>query len=135
MTGLGISGRVARFFLSSQLTPLIAIPAEQVLSQIPGLEHVWLVSRPGQAPITVQHKAGVPRTEAIVRLHDTILSHRDWLPPELNIGDPLVKPKGVDDVPIVALTLWTRGPHARRVRPGARCARGRGGIEARARHA
>ena len=25
MTGLGVSGRVARFFLSSQLTPLIAI--------------------------------------------------------------------------------------------------------------
>ncbi len=156
MTGLGVSGRVARFFLSSQLTPLIAIvlvlagvfavivtpreeepqidvtmanvfipfpgasakdvetliaiPAEQVLSQIPGLEHVWSVSRPGQALITVQYKVGVPRTEAIVRLHDTILSHRDWLPPELNVGEPLVRPKGIDDVPIVALTLWTKDP-------------------------
>ncbi len=156
MTDLGVSGRIARFFLSSQLTPLvaivlvmagafavivtpreeepqidvtmanvfvafpgasakdvetlIAIPAEQVLSQIPGLEHVWSVSRPGQAMITVQYKVGVPRTEAIVRLHDTILSHRDWLPPELDVGDPLVRPKGIDDVPIVALTLWTRDP-------------------------
>ena len=89
---------------------LVAIPAEQVLSQIPGLEHVWSVSRPGQALITVQYKVGVPRTEAIVRLHDTILSHRDWLPPELNVGEPLVKPKGIDDVPIVALTLWTKDP-------------------------
>ena len=89
---------------------LVAIPAEQVLSQIPGLEHVWSVSRPGQALITVQYKVGVPRTEAIVRLHDTILSHRDWLPPELDVGEPLVKPKGIDDVPIVALTLWTQDP-------------------------
>ena len=89
---------------------LVAIPAEQVLSQIQGLEHVWSVSRPGQALITVQYKVGVPRTEAIVRLHDTILSHRDWLPPELNVGEPLVKPKGIDDVPIVALTLWTKDP-------------------------
>ncbi len=52
----------------------------------------------------------MPRTEAIVRLHDTILSHRDWLPPELNVGEPLVRPKGIDDVPIVALTLWTNDP-------------------------
>ena len=89
---------------------LVAIPAEQVLSQIQGLEHVWSVSRPGQAVITVQYKVGVPRTEAIVRLHDTILSHRDWLPPELNVGEPLVKPKGIDDVPIVSLTLWTSDP-------------------------
>ena len=151
---MGISGRIARFFLTSQLTPLlalvlllagafatvvtpreeepqidvtmanvlvpfpgasaedveqlVAIPAEQVLSQIQGLEHVWSVSRPGQAVITVQYKVGVRRTEAIVRLHDAILSHRDWLPPELEVGEPLVKPKGIDDVPIVALTLWTR---------------------------
>ena len=151
---MGISGRIARFFLTSQLTPLlalvlvlagafaivvtpreeepqidvtmanvlvpfpgasaedveqlVAIPAEQVLSQIQGLEHVWSVSRPGQAVITVQYKVGVKRTEAIVRLHDAILSHRDWLPPELNVGEPLVKPKGIDDVPIVSLTLWTR---------------------------
>ena len=124
---MGISGRIARFFLASQLTPLlalvlvllgafaivvtpreeepqidvtmanvfvpfpgasaadveqlVAIPAEQVLSQIQGLEHVWSVSRPGQALITVQYKVGVKRNDAIVRLHDTILSHRDWLPP------------------------------------------------------
>ena len=60
------------------------------------------------AIITVQFKVGVPRIDAIVRLHDTILSHRDWLPPELSVGEPLVKPKGIDDVPIVALTLWTK---------------------------
>ena len=89
---------------------LVAIPAEQVLSQIQGLEHVWSVSRPGQALITVQYKVGIQRNDAVVRLHDTILSHRDWLPKELNVGEPLVKPKGIDDVPIVALTLWSKDP-------------------------
>ena len=93
---------------AADVEQLVAIPAEQVLSQIQGLEHVWSVSRPGQALITVQYKVGVKRNDAIVRLHDTILSHKDWLPPELRVGDPLVKPKGIDDVPIVALTLWTR---------------------------
>ena len=75
---------------------LIAVPAEQVLSQIQGLDHVWSVSKPGQAMITVQYKVGVSRNDAVVRLHETILSHRDWLPPELEVGDPLVTPKGID---------------------------------------
>ncbi|MFO1307013.1 MAG: efflux RND transporter permease subunit [Burkholderiales bacterium] len=87
---------------------LIAIPAEQVLSQIQGLDHVWSVSKPGQAMITVQYKVGVSRNDAVVRLHETILSHRDWLPPELEVGEPLVKPKGIDDVPIVAITLYAK---------------------------
>ena len=47
---------------------MVATPAEQVLSQIAGIEHVMSVSRPGLAIITVQFKVGVPRTEALVRL-------------------------------------------------------------------
>jgi multidrug efflux pump subunit AcrB len=86
---------------------LVAIPAEQVIGQIHGLEHVFSVSKPGMAVVTAQFKVGVPRTEALVRLYDTLQSNRDWLPKELGVGEPLVKPKGIDDVPIVTLTLWT----------------------------
>ena len=153
---MGIAGRLAKFFLHSQLTPLIALvalllglfavlvtpreeepqinvtmanvlipfpgasardvetlvatPAEQVLSQISGIEHVFSVSRPGMAVLTVQFKVGVPRTEALVRLYDTINSNRDWLPRELDMGEPIIKPKGIDDVPVVTLTLWSEDP-------------------------
>ncbi len=149
---LGISGRLARTFQDSRLTPLLALvalllgvfavlvtpreeepqinvtmanviipfpgasapdveqmvagPAEQVLAQMAGLEHVMSVSRPGMAILTVQFKVGVPRTEALVRLHDTLSANRDWLPPGLGVGEPIVKPKGIDDVPILALTLY-----------------------------
>src|SRR5688500_15961264 len=89
---------------------LVATPGEQVLSQISGVEHVFSVSRPGMAVLTVQFEVGVPRTEALVRLHDTVQSNRDWLAPELGVLEPVVKPKGIDDVPIVALTLWTADP-------------------------
>lgn len=151
---LGMSGRIARFFLQAQITPLLALvalllgvfavaitpreeepqinvtmanvlipfpgaavrdveqmvatPAEQVLSQMAGIEHVTSVSRPGLAMVTVQFKVGVPRTEALVRLYDTVQSHADWLPAQLGAGPPLVKPKGIDDVPIVTLTLHAR---------------------------
>ncbi|HEU4923519.1 MAG TPA: efflux RND transporter permease subunit, partial [Burkholderiales bacterium] len=58
----------------------------------------------------VQFKVGVPRTEALVRLHDTIQANRDWVTPEMGVGEPIVKPKGIDDVPIMTLTLWTADP-------------------------
>ncbi|MFO1305457.1 MAG: efflux RND transporter permease subunit [Burkholderiales bacterium] len=92
---------------ANDVETLVATPAEQVLSQIHGLEHVFSVSKPGLAVVTAQFKVGVSRTEALVRLYDTINANRDWLPRELGVGEPLVKPKGIDDVPIVTLTLWT----------------------------
>ena len=91
---------------------MVAIPAEQVLSQMAGTEHVMSVSRPGLAIMTVQFKVGVPRTEALVRLHDTLRSNADWLPRGLGVMEPIIKPKGIDDVPIVSLTLFNKSPTA-----------------------
>lgn len=153
---LGVSGQIARKFLRSEITPLlalvgvlmglfavlvtpreeepqidvtfanvfipypgatatevehlVAIPAEQVLSEIKGVEHVYSVSRPGMAILTVQFEVGEKRTESIVNLYNQIYSNQDWLPVNLGVGQPIVKPKGIDDVPIVALTLWTQDP-------------------------
>jgi multidrug efflux pump subunit AcrB len=90
---------------------LVAIPAEQVISRIRGIEHVYSVSKPGMAVLTAQFKVGVPHEQALVLLYDTIFSHRDWLSPNLGVGEPIIKPRGIDDVPIVTLTLWTADPY------------------------
>lgn len=87
---------------------MVATPAEQVLSQMAGVEHVYSVARPGQAILTVQFAVGVPRTEALVRLYDAVNSHADWLPPSLGALPPLIKPKGIEDVPVLAWTLWSK---------------------------
>ncbi len=153
---MGISGRIAEYFLRNSLTPLIALialllgvfatlitpreeepqinvtmanvfvpfpgasardvenlvarPAEQVLSRIAGIEHVYSVSRPGMAVITVQYEVGEDPIQALVRLYDTINAQKDWLSPNLGVGEPIVKPKGIDDVPIVTLTFWSEDP-------------------------
>lgn len=73
---------------------LIASPAEQVFSRMSGIEHVYSVSQPGMAVITVQFEVGVKYNDAIVRLYDTVHSHRDWLPPNLGVMEPIIKPKG-----------------------------------------
>ncbi len=92
---------------AADVEKLVATPAEQVLSQITGIEHVYSVSRPGLAVLTVQFKVGEQRTDALVRLYDTINANRDWVSPNLGIGEPIIKPKGIDDVPVVTLTLWS----------------------------
>ncbi|MGA8260151.1 MAG: efflux RND transporter permease subunit [Arenicellales bacterium] len=153
---LGVSGALAQKFLTSEITPLLAlvglllglfavvvtpreeepqidvtfanvfIPypgasakeveslvtarAEQMLSEIKGVEHIYSVSSPGLATLTVQFYVGEPRTEAIVRLYNAVYENLDWMPPGIGVGTPLVKPRGIDDVPIVAGTLWTEDP-------------------------
>lgn len=151
-TQLGISGRIAKAFQDSRLTPLlsavglilgilvviitpkeeepqidvtmadvmvafpgasvheveslIATPGEQILDEIEGVEHIYSVSRAGQAVLTVEFEVGIPRQEALVRLYNQVFSNQDWFPEGLGASAPVVKPKGIDDVPIMALTLY-----------------------------
>ncbi|MBL0151375.1 MAG: efflux RND transporter permease subunit [Ideonella sp.] len=91
---------------SADVQAMVARPAEQVLGQIAGIEHTFSVSRPGLALLTVQFKVGVPRTEALVRLYDVLNANSDWLPHDLGTLTPIVKPKGIDDVPVLGITLW-----------------------------
>ena len=92
---------------SADVAKMVAAPAEQVLSQIHGIEHTYSVARPGVAVLTVQFEVGVPRTEALVRLYDVLNANQDWLPQGLGVMPPIVKPKGIDDVPVLAATLWS----------------------------
>ncbi|WP_300333292.1 efflux RND transporter permease subunit, partial [Accumulibacter sp.] len=117
---MGVSGRIARLFVSSQMTPLLALvalllgvfatlitpreeepqidvtmadilipfpgasvrdveslvttPAEQVLSRMSGVEHVYSMARPGMAVVTVQFAVGVKYNDAVLRLHETVNS-------------------------------------------------------------
>ena len=93
---------------SADVQNMVARPAEQVLGQIAGVEHTYSVSRPGVAVMTVQFEVGVPRTEALVRLYDVLNANQDWLPRDLGTLAPIVKPKGIDDVPVLGITLWSR---------------------------
>ncbi len=93
---------------STDVQNMVARPAEQALAQIAGIEHTYSVSRPGLAVLTVQFEVGVPRTEALVRLYDVLNANQDWIPAGLGTLSPIVKPKGIDDVPVLAVTLWGR---------------------------
>lgn len=85
----------------------VAFPFEQILSEIEGVKHVYSVSRPGMAVFTVEFTVGVPRQEAIVRLYNQVYSNADWAPKNLGVGQALVRPMGIDDVPVMSVSLWT----------------------------
>jgi multidrug efflux pump subunit AcrB len=95
---------------SREVESLVSVPMEQVLAEIDHVEHIYSVSKPGMAVLTIQFEVGRDRTESLVSLYNAIYSNQDWRPAGLGVLPPLVKPKGIDDVPIVTVTLWTGDP-------------------------
>jgi multidrug efflux pump subunit AcrB len=89
-----------------QVEQLVAYPLERKLAGIEQVKHTYSVSRPGLAVLTVEFEVGVQRQPALVRLYDKVFSNMDWMPPDVGVGQPIIKPRGIDDVPVMALTLW-----------------------------
>lgn len=96
----------------TEVEQLVTLPAEEVISQIKGIDTLYSFSQPDGAMIIVIFEVGVPRNEAIVKLYNQIYSNLDKLPRAAGVGEPLIKPMGIDDVPIVSLTLWSEDPNA-----------------------
>ncbi len=84
----------------------ITRPVEKTLGEIPGLEYLYATSRPGSALIIARFKVGSDPDVSLVRLNEKLQALAPELPP--GSGPPLVKPRSIDDVPILALTLHGR---------------------------
>ncbi len=97
---VGYSGASAQ-----EVEALIARPLEAIMSEMTGVDHVYSASMRGEAIVTVQFKVGQDLESSLVKLYDKLTSNRDAIPS--GASDPLVKPKGADDVPVVAITLWS----------------------------
>ncbi|MBI2838714.1 MAG: efflux RND transporter permease subunit [Acidobacteria bacterium] len=148
---LGASGRVARAFIDSKLTPLLVIaalamgvfavmitpreeepqikvpmidvlvpfpgasareveervttPLEKLIWEIPGVEYVYTTSSPSFSMAVVRFYVGEDPEQSLVKLYTKIMAHPEKVPP--GAGPAVVKPKSIDDVPIVGLTVWS----------------------------
>lgn len=80
-------------------------PFEGKLWEISGVEYLYSMSRPGMGIITVRYKVGENTEESLVKLYNKVMSNRALLP--AGVLEPLVIAKSIDDVPIMALTLWS----------------------------
>ena len=150
---IGVSGRIAQFFIDSRLTPLFVIaslllgfaavialpreeepqiivpmidifvkmpgasakeveervtnPMEKLLWEIPGVEYVYSTSSPGMSMAVVRFYVGQDEEKSIVRLQSKLMANYDLIP--WSVTPPLIKPRYIDDVPILALTFWGEG--------------------------
>jgi len=80
-------------------------PMEKLLWEIPGVEYIYSTSSPGRSIATVRFFVGQDEEKAIVRLNQKMFANFDLIPP--GASQPLVKPRSIDDVPVLALTLWS----------------------------
>ncbi|HEY3278281.1 MAG TPA: efflux RND transporter permease subunit [Syntrophorhabdaceae bacterium] len=148
---MGISGRIARAFINSKLTPLIIIaavllgvfavivtpreeepqiavpmidvfvtypgasasevderatkPMSKLLWEIKGVDYLYTMSKPGLSLAIVRFRVGENMEKSIVDLYNKLMSNYDRIPP--GVSQPLIKPRSIDDVPILTFTLWS----------------------------
>ncbi|NEX18009.1 MAG: acriflavin resistance protein [Halochromatium sp.] len=91
---------------AEQVSSLTMQPLERIMSEIPGVKHVYSAAQRGQGLVTVEFEVGEQVGPSLVKVNDKIASNMDKIPP--GVMPPLVKTKGIDDVPIVTLTLWSK---------------------------
>ncbi len=83
----------------------VTAPMEKLLHEIKGVEYVYSMASPGMNLTIVRFRVGSDMEKSIVNVYDKLMSNYDRIPP--GVSRPLVKPRGIDDVPVLALTLWS----------------------------
>ena len=78
-------------------------PMEKLLWEIPGVEYIYSTSRPGEGMAIVRFKVGEDVEKSLVKLNQKLQANFDRIP--AGVSRPLIKPKSIDDVPILALTF------------------------------
>jgi multidrug efflux pump subunit AcrB len=91
---------------AQQVANMAMQPLERMMSEIPGVKHVYSASERGQGIVTIEFEVGEAMGPSLVKVNDKISSNMDKIPP--GVMPPLVKTKGIDDVPIVTLTIWSK---------------------------
>lgn len=84
-------------------------PMEQLISEIPGVEYVYSIIRPGSNLTIVRYYVGQNAEDSIVKLCNKLQSNFDRIPE--GVSKPLIKMRSIDDVPILALTLSSKSKY------------------------
>jgi multidrug efflux pump subunit AcrB len=91
---------------SKEVEERVTRPMEGLIWEIPGVEYIYSTSSPGISLVIVRFQVGENEEQAIVRLQSKLLANADRIPC-CGVSQPLVKPRSIDDVPILTLTFWS----------------------------
>ena len=95
---VGMPGATAR-----EVENRVTRPMEKLLWEIPGVEYLYSTSSPAASLVIVRFKVGTEIERALVRLNQKLQGNFDRIP--AGVSQPMVKPRTIDDVPVLALTL------------------------------
>ncbi len=90
---------------ADEVASLAIQPLERMMWEIHGVKHVYSAADRGKGMVTVQFKVGQQMEPSLVKVNEQLAANMDKIPPGVSM--PLVQAKGIDDVPIVTLTLWS----------------------------
>ncbi len=92
---------------ATEVEQRVTRPVEKLLWEVPGVEYVYSTSSTGQAMVVVRFLVGQDEQRALVQLDQKLAANASALPG--GVSAPLVKARSIDDVPVMALTLWGKG--------------------------
>jgi multidrug efflux pump subunit AcrB len=99
----------------AEIESRIVAPIERILWGVPGIEHIYSVSRPGVALVTVRFEVNESNEDSLVKVYER-QSAMGWILPQGTLP-PVVELHSIDDVPFLTLTLWGGGWSSDRLRP------------------
>lgn len=91
-------------------------PMEKLLWEIPGVEYIYSASYPGRSLVTARYEVGSDLEKSVLKLKTKLETNYDRIPP--GVREPLIKPRTIDDVPVLTLTFHSQSqdsPNLRRV--------------------
>jgi len=101
---------------AEEVAQRVSLPTEKLLRDVPGVEYIYSISHPGVSMLVVRFYVGTKEDNAIVETYNKLYSNFDRIPP--GVSQPIIKVRSIDDVPILALTLWGKdydSYHLRRI--------------------
>ncbi|MHB1079725.1 MAG: efflux RND transporter permease subunit [Prosthecobacter sp.] len=78
-------------------------PMEKLLWEVAGVEYLYSTSRDSESLVIVRFKVGEDPERSLVKITEKLRANFDRIP--MGVTPPLIKPKSIDDVPILALTF------------------------------
>ncbi len=88
---------------SDTVNNLVAKPLEKLMWEIPDVEYVYSYAGDGFGIVTVRFKVGANPEDSLVKLYSKVMSNYYRMPE--GAMQPIIKPKSIDDVPILSITL------------------------------
>jgi len=90
---------------SKEINQLVVKPLEKLMWEIPGVEYVYSYAGEGFGMTTVRFYVGTDPEYALVRLYSKLMSNYHKMPP--GALNPIVQDYSINDVPILAITLYS----------------------------